>query len=296
MKKDLFIIGNGFDQAHHLPTSYSDFRSFLEKNKHGKQIQALESIYNEDHQLWSQFEKSLANPNIQNLLKFTDHYFNEIEKKRVIKTRAIVDDYSIAIENAFDSLRDEIVFMFNEWIRSIDIDKVNNLFSLPKDALFLSFNYTHLLEKIYHINSSQILHIHGYCDENSTVIFGYEDKNSVIVDDSLSEFQKNELTNYMNVFHKDTSKILSSNPSFFSFLKGQIDNIFVLGHSLDIDHLYFNYLHQIAPDAHWHISIYGDTAEDTIKDENKKKSILWGIGIHQCTFNSIHDICSSSLQ
>ena len=27
----LFLIGNGFDAAHHIQTSYSAFRSFLEK-------------------------------------------------------------------------------------------------------------------------------------------------------------------------------------------------------------------------------------------------------------------------
>lgn len=30
--KRLFIIGNGFDIAHGLPTRYLDFREFLEKN------------------------------------------------------------------------------------------------------------------------------------------------------------------------------------------------------------------------------------------------------------------------
>lgn len=28
----LFIVGNGFDRAHDLPTSYWDFRTFLETN------------------------------------------------------------------------------------------------------------------------------------------------------------------------------------------------------------------------------------------------------------------------
>lgn len=29
--KRLFIIGNGFDIAHNLPTKYADFKKFLEK-------------------------------------------------------------------------------------------------------------------------------------------------------------------------------------------------------------------------------------------------------------------------
>lgn len=41
----LFIIGNGFDKAHGLKTSYWDFRNYLEKYAEGFLIR-LENMYN----------------------------------------------------------------------------------------------------------------------------------------------------------------------------------------------------------------------------------------------------------
>ena len=65
----LFIIGNGFDRAHNLPTSYWDFRTYLE-TYHPDFLQAFEQHYyivpNDSEAfkrnlLWNDFETNLAN-------------------------------------------------------------------------------------------------------------------------------------------------------------------------------------------------------------------------------------------
>ena len=67
----LFIIGNGFDKAHGLPTGYMDFRDYLEKEDY-EYLAALESPYGyvpeskRDHvekYLWKEFENNLSDVN-----------------------------------------------------------------------------------------------------------------------------------------------------------------------------------------------------------------------------------------
>jgi hypothetical protein len=63
----LYIIGNGFDRYHGLLTAYEDFKKHAETNtKHGADL--LECFYSPES-LWSEFEKCLANPNYNALLK-----------------------------------------------------------------------------------------------------------------------------------------------------------------------------------------------------------------------------------
>ena len=67
----LYIIGNGFDQAHDLPTAYWDFRTYLEKT-HPDFLESFEQKYeiypgaSEEYKrnlLWNDFETNLANIN-----------------------------------------------------------------------------------------------------------------------------------------------------------------------------------------------------------------------------------------
>lgn len=64
----LFIIGNGFDIAHGLPTKYIDFRNYLEEADWGF-LTALEAPYGfvpegrrdlVEELLWKDFEKNLC--------------------------------------------------------------------------------------------------------------------------------------------------------------------------------------------------------------------------------------------
>lgn len=66
---NLFIIGNGFDRGHGLPTNYWDFRSFLE-NVHPDFLNSFEEHYgiysgmNDTDKgllLWNEFETNLVN-------------------------------------------------------------------------------------------------------------------------------------------------------------------------------------------------------------------------------------------
>ena len=53
---DFFIIGNGFDRAHGMPTGYGDFRRWLLQNNRFDFIHELQSAYpariKDDYLLW----------------------------------------------------------------------------------------------------------------------------------------------------------------------------------------------------------------------------------------------------
>ena len=65
----LYILGNGFDLAHKLPTAYWDFRTYL-KSAHPEFLEAFEKHYDiypsmsdeaKKEYLWNRFESNLAN-------------------------------------------------------------------------------------------------------------------------------------------------------------------------------------------------------------------------------------------
>ena len=65
----LYILGNGFDLAHKLPTAYWDFRTYL-KSAHPEFLEAFEEHYDiypsmsdeaKKEYLWNRFESNLAN-------------------------------------------------------------------------------------------------------------------------------------------------------------------------------------------------------------------------------------------
>ena len=65
MKSKLFIIGNGFDIAHHLPTRFNpNFKNIAMKYEHGKFWDLYQSCKND---IWSDFENLLARPDFNGL-------------------------------------------------------------------------------------------------------------------------------------------------------------------------------------------------------------------------------------
>lgn len=54
----LIIIGNGFDRAHKLPTSYEDFKGFLKI--HDYHFYQAISRYIPEEDLWCDFEMALG--------------------------------------------------------------------------------------------------------------------------------------------------------------------------------------------------------------------------------------------
>ena len=72
---DLYILGNGFDQAHKMPTGYRDFRRWLVENNRFDVIQEFQSAFpakkDDDYLLWPQFEKALGEYDLDTVINWS---------------------------------------------------------------------------------------------------------------------------------------------------------------------------------------------------------------------------------
>lgn len=189
---NLFIIGNGFDKAHGLPTSYEDFHQFIRNNcKDMPYIGVVEQICKEPESIidgmivyepieyldffqmiidqtegpdWRNFEIALGQLDFSEcLMDFGYSYETEVAK----------DMNSVSI----DSIQQAILMVkdyFPLWISSILIDenvkKNDNIQKLLQEQHYIiNFNYTETLEIVY--GESNVFHVHG--TQNSEIIFGH---------------------------------------------------------------------------------------------------------------------------
>jgi len=103
MEKKLYIIGNGFDCFHDLPTEYVHFHRFLKKNFPDLEEQLNQYFdfkVNKD-KLWSDFETDLGTFNF-------DMFYNETNSKYIATndiyafvTDDIDDSFVFKLRNAF---------------------------------------------------------------------------------------------------------------------------------------------------------------------------------------------------
>jgi hypothetical protein len=141
------------------------------------------------------------------------------------------------------------------------------LLRLDKSALFISFNYTNTLERIYNIHSDRICYIHGKLNSPVGIVMGHAMKQSSFeprppidltsfTEEEMDAFAESyspdyesaiiEAHEYFGRSYKDTDACMKASGSFLQSLS-DIDNVIILGHSLaEIDQIYFEYINQNA--------------------------------------------------
>ena len=261
----LYILGNGFDRAHKMPTEYRDFRRWLLENNRFDVIQELQSAYpakiENDYLLWSQFEKALGEYDLETVINWSwenlyltvDSLGNQLFNNSFIDTQ----------------LPDIIDEAFSKWVGSIKIATKRAYDELPLDAVYLTFNYTDTLEQLYQIPELQVLHIHGRASKGDKLIVGHnhEINPADYWDDNIDMRENNErmqrLTE-MNTLCKPVYEIIERNEWFFKRLK-PIKDIHILGHSCEaVDYPYFRKVKESAArEAKW--LFYPFTDEDRIR-------------------------------
>jgi hypothetical protein len=60
--KHLYIIGNGFDLHHHIPSSYNDFKEWLEDNDIDTLYKVENILETDEPKWWNEFETNLGKP------------------------------------------------------------------------------------------------------------------------------------------------------------------------------------------------------------------------------------------
>ena len=69
-KKTLVIIGNGFDLASGIKSSYSDFKQWLQKNGRHRLIDLMDIFFSNQRDIWGEIEKALGEYDEDRILEY----------------------------------------------------------------------------------------------------------------------------------------------------------------------------------------------------------------------------------
>lgn len=255
---NLFIIGNGFDIAHNIKTTYTDFRTYLVNTypDYSRYPMTMDSLI-----FWDEFRLNTAG---EYYVRFLIDTIDMVENKdllKICKESLQWNDYESSLgkldlsEYLYDSLHpkykiepDEMnqqalfvlqnnmlpfyTTFFNEWVNQINLNDVQPLENftklIEKDSVFLTFNYTLTLEEIYGIK--KVTHIHGKQNDEE-IIIGHNEKFNKKLYNKYSDIY-DELITLNETLRKDTTKVLNRNQDFFIKLSNNnITSIYNYGFS-----------------------------------------------------------------
>lgn len=257
----LFIIGNGFDLMHGIPSSYWDFQKSL--GKHNELRYYLETYIKCDN-LWSDFENNLAHLDAGAMLDVVDMWLQIYD---AYDPDAKAADYYSAIDIAMlpiEIITDKLPKRFRQWVDSLVIDPQKKPLAnlLYPSARYLSFNYTDTLEISYDVPATSINYIHG-CRKNKkdSLILGhvpdvdyldeyqpaqglvpqYQSKRkNALLDNAMDIGATQWISYYDEQTTKHTPEIIESNRPYWDLMT-DIESIVTIGHSLaKVDYPYFS--------------------------------------------------------
>ena len=294
--KNLYIIGNGFDQHHNIPCSFQNFMAWIKEND-ASFFFRLTQVYKNawDYNWWRDFENSLVQLNISFYANMKGNLYDpeyikdgSIEEKTGLASRKVIED--------FDRIKDSLKRDFQKWLleayEKCSIDKKMQLSG--EDNIFLTFNYTKLLEDVYSIDARQVYHIHGVIDDKDSMVVGHglgeEELNDMLKSQEprIGEVWNKELNRMTRLqivtpkhkelaalsslesivsLKKDVGGCIEKNKRFFDEIL-DIQRIYVYGFSFSpIDLPYLEkIMRRTKPDTHWVISWYSQEDKRRIMD------------------------------
>lgn len=272
--KKLYIIGNGFDRYHGLPTSYECFSYFMfrEYPKVHDRVGRIFDI-NDPNMLWLNFEEKLGELDVLGMVNRNLSWWVDTEKQK---------DFT----NPFDTLYEDLVDCFHEWVIQVNKFCTNSKrIELDKNAYFISFNYTNTLQRLYGIKEEQICYIHGNTGNNElrrpivghgnneyetlineeeirNIIEGYQQRPKWAESIDFTEEVVKEIKNLLGGLKKKPTDNIRNEKSFFDKYVS-LNEIYVLGHSLaDVDLPYFEKIARESSEAKWYVSYRDDDLKD----------------------------------
>jgi len=287
-EKTLYIIGNGFDIYHNLPTKFSDFGEYVKEN-HSELNYYLESCFDYES-LWNDFEKVLSELDISEVFSDNKELFPDEKSDNTGDLHILEDVATQIVETLTVGLRKSL----RDYLLQIKYPNSKPLLNLNKNAIFLTFNYTDTLERFYKIEANRIKYIHNkakiekyirpdeyYLKDDSDIIIGHAVKNkNVTMPEQLNRGIKTAiaceeafyvLEPYYKESFKDTKQIISENQSFFNNLSN-VEKVIIIGHSLsDIDMPYFQEISKKTVNVkEWKITYHGEEKLSEIKIQTLK--------------------------
>lgn len=293
--KTLYLVGNGFDIQHGIRTPYSEFRSFLETH-HESFLTDFEAMYNiqplDDTEpwyteaaqerwkksvlkdLWQTFEEEMGNPDVEGMHDMASSLAEQMPEEGIKYTL----DLHWKEQYGFSSDLQKYVL---EWLESIDtsgVCPIKKSFIGNCSDIFINFNYTDVLERVYGVKT--VLHLHGGVPSCSAIppimghgnkfIIDYYKRRAQCASEEFVEWEESicsAIAKFCSSLYKDTDAIISRNESFFSSLK-DIEQVVSIGLSFgNVDTPYLlRIAEEIKPTSKWIIYYYSEDDKKRLKD------------------------------
>lgn len=285
----LYLIGNGFDRWHGIPSGYRHFKAYVEACD--RELSRIIEAYLPTKEDWSDLESSLAGIDVDCIIDDLGHFMSSYGADDWSDSGH--HDFQIEVERVVKNLSEGLQQQFATWIRQLTIPTPETaprrLKTIDPTARFLSFNYTHTLCTVYGIPDAQVLHIHGRVDlPDSDLILGHawnpqtrrslNDRHDIDKLDTRQVEAFRLLDDYFSSTFKPSQRIIEVHRPFFELLAG-VETICVLGHSLsEVDAPYFEAILSVPgmSKARWQVAYRPE--ED---DPSEKTEQLLSLGVEQ---------------
>lgn len=251
--RKLYIIGNGFDLWHGIPSKYADFKAYV--RQHDRELLRTVDDYLPAGDDWSDLESALADLDIDSIIDDLSQFMPSYGADDW--SDAGHHDFQYEVDRVVQSLSKELRQQFSAWVHQLPIPSPataqRRLSTLDPTSRFLSFNYTPTLQQLYGVPGEHVLHIHGSADRpDSDIVLGHawnpstrpslNDRHDV-EDLDVRLMEANDiLDGYFSKTFKPSSRLIQEHRSFWTE-QLDADMVCVLGHSLSaVDAPYFEAL------------------------------------------------------
>lgn len=267
----LYMIGNGFDLMHRVPSSYYSFRDTLGKNNRLRKDLEL-ALTAED--IWADFENALGTLNLGLMGSrdvvdmWLDNFgFYDDEDGGAAEFYMAVEAAATPISNLVNSLQPT----FRRWIERLEVGTDDRPLSglIHPQGKVLDFNYTEFIETLYGVKN--VCYIHGSRKEKGKLILGHKPgatggmhergRRPKTYHQAVIDMAQSNVLDLIGQYDKDLTKdsqeIIKEHHSFFDGLSS-IEQIVVIGHSISpVDWDYFAEVNKKAERARWYFGVFG---------------------------------------
>jgi len=255
--KRLYILGNGFDLYHGLPSRYADFHHYVSEFAPDflNRIETYFDFEVDQNYLWRNFEQDLCKFDHEGFMDTYNYIDVTSESFKLSELYSLEDEVTEEADNLINEIREQ----FTDWVQTFDFADLDRSANIPlkliRSAYFINFNYTDTLEKLYNINKERILYIHNNVNAyDGELIFGHSevsDHADTPTFDEDGEPTRTMFTDSQNAsrspfyaFQKNTKAVLKQHRFWLAGLK-DLEEVTILGHSLGkVDWPYLKLIHK----------------------------------------------------
>lgn len=285
--RKLYVIGNGFDLWHGIPSDLARFKQYVQATD--PDVYREVEDYLPTREDWSDLERALADMDVDALIDNLGHFMDSYDAEDW--SDAGHHDFQREVQNSVERLSTGLRLRFSEWIRRLPIPTPataqKRIATLDTDAVFFTFNYTNTLGSLYGVLPERVLYIHGCADlEDDDLVLGHawnpqtrkslNDRPDIEDIDTRLREANNTINHYFSGTFKRSADLIKRHRGFFDALT-DIEQVIVLGHSLsNVDAAYFVALleQSSVAEATWRIACRSP------EEWFEKKSRLANLGVN----------------